>query len=218
MSCWHVYDWSMVLSAWSREAHWEQIYRERAVDSVSWYQQSPTPSLELFDSLGVQPDQPVVDVGSGASVLVDALLDRGFSDVSVLDISASALERSRRRLGPRADLVRWYRADVLDWRPERRYALWHDRAVFHFLTQPTERSQYISTLKSALLPGARVVIGTFALDGPEKCSGLTVHRYDAAGLTAMFGDDFELLEQRRQEHHTPAGAVQVFSWVAMALR
>ena len=186
------------------------------MDSVSWYQQRPTLSLELFESLGAQPDQPVVDVGGGASVLVDALLDRGFSDLSVLDISASALERSRSRLGPRADLVRWHRADVLDWRPGRRYALWHDRAVFHFLAQSAERSRYVSTMQSALLPGAHVVIGTFAPDGPEKCSGLTVRRYDAAGLSAELGDRFELLEQRREEHHTPAGAVQVFSWVAMA--
>ncbi len=206
------------MSAASRESHWEQIYRQRAVDSVSWYQQSPTVSLELLDAVGARPDEPVLDVGSGASVLVDALLDRGFSDLSVLDVSASALDLSRSRLGVRAGTVHWHTADVLEWRPERHYSLWHDRAVFHFLTQASERERYVSTLKSALRPGARVVVGTFSVDGPEKCSGLPVQRYDADGLAGTFGDAFELLEQRREEHHTPRDAIQVFTWVAMRLR
>jgi SAM-dependent methyltransferase len=194
--------------------HWEDMYAEQATDEVSWYQAAPTVSLELIASAGAGPSTSVIDVGGGASVLADALVGRGFTDVTVLDVAPGALAAARTRLGSRAGVVDWVEADLLRWAPGRRYDLWHDRAVFHFLTDRTDRDRYRDTLRAALAPGGAVIVGTFAADGPDHCSGLPTSRYDATGLAAEF-PGLSLATSRREEHRTPWGAVQPFTWVLL---
>jgi trans-aconitate methyltransferase len=157
-------------------------------------------------------DSAIIDVGAGASTLVDGLLADGFNDVSVLDVSAVALETTRRRIGE-VDGYQLLRADVLTWCPPRTYDLWHDRAVFHFLVHPDDRQRYLDVLRSAVRPGGHVIIATFAPDGPQQCSGLPVARYGAEDLGALLGYAFEVVEVRREEHKTPWGATQPFTWV-----
>ncbi|MDQ4503515.1 class I SAM-dependent methyltransferase [Sinomonas sp. ASV322] len=201
-----------------RAAHWNLVYDTKGEDAVSWYQSVPTKTLELFDVLGVGPDAAVIDVGGGASVVVDHLLARGFGDVSVLDLSRVAIERARARLGADAERVHWLHRDLLGWAPERRYDVWHDRAVFHFLIEDEERRAYLRTLRAGLAPGARVIVATFDADGPTHCSRLPVARYSAADLAAQFAPDFELVTSRREEHVTPAGLIQPFTWVVLTAR
>jgi trans-aconitate methyltransferase len=198
--------------------HWNRIYTTRAVDAVSWYQTQPKISLELIAAADLPADAPIIDIGGGASLLVDCLLAQGRTALSVLDISAAALANSRARLGANAAKARWIEADVREFTPSQRYALWHDRAVFHFLTDPVDREKYMSALRRSLTPHAHVVAATFALDGPARCSGLVVAHYDAATLHAQFGDSFEMLDSRRETHITPAGAEQRFTWVHLRLR
>ena len=200
----------------ARADHWEAAYSTRGVDGVSWYQAVPGVSLELVAALGVPRAGAVIDVGGGASWLVDELVARGIRDVTVLDLSASALEATRRRL-PADVPVSWVEADVLVWEPERRFDLWHDRAIFHFLVAASDRERYVATMRRAVAPGGRVIVGAFAEDGPELCSGLPVCRYSGASLGAALGDAFELQETRRERHVTPRGAVQPFTWVAGSL-
>jgi len=195
-----------------RITHWEAVYRRNSTDGVSWYQQESTISLDLIDALAVTRDARVVDVGGGASVLVDALLNRGFTDVTVVDISKAALQASRDRVGSHSP-VTWVAADLLTWRPSRQYDLWHDRAVFHFLSG-AEIDIYKSLVRQSVATGGSVVMATFALDGPEWCSGLPVTRYDAAQLEAILGPDFALVEERREVHQTPNGVDQPFTWIA----
>lgn len=197
--------------------HWDAAYTARGVQGASWYQAEASFSLELIDALGVTPDAAVVDVGGGASVFAERLAARGFRDVSVLDVSAEALAEARRRAGEGAP-IRWLREDLLTWRPERLFDVWHDRAVFHFLVAPADRDRYLATLRAALQPGGAVLLATFAADGPEKCSGLPTARYAASELAAVLGPEFELVEARREEHVTPAGAVQPFTWIAGRIR
>ncbi len=196
-----------------RARHWEAAYTGRGFDGVSWYQEVPSVSLELIDALGVPPDAAVIDVGGGASTLVDHLVEQGFSDVSVLDVSAAALAEARGRLGDAAP-VSWLHEDLLLWRPERRFDLWHDRAVFHFLVSPDERAMYLATLGAAIETDGFVVLATFAPQAPEFCSGLPVARYSVDDLTDLFGVGFELVQTRREEHVTPGGSTQPFTWVA----
>jgi cyclopropane fatty-acyl-phospholipid synthase-like methyltransferase len=169
-------------------------------------------SLELIEKLRVPADAAVVDVGGGASILVDHLVERGFSDLTVLDISAPALDEVGRRLGD-APVVRLHE-DLLEWRPPRRYDLWHDRAVFHFLVTESDRRRYLDTLQAAIRPDGLVILATFALDGPEVCSGLPVSRYSADELTRILGDTFRPLATRREIHVTPRGSAQPFTWLA----
>jgi SAM-dependent methyltransferase len=198
--------------------HWDRVYATRKPTEVSWYQVAPTVSLELIEGALVPGDAAVIDVGAGASNLVDALLDRGFSDLTLLDVSSAALETAKARLGPRAAAVKMLVADVTKLVPPRRYGLWHDRAVFHFLTEPEERAAYARVLGEALAPGGVAVIATFALDGPEKCSGLPVRRYSAETLAEELGGVLELVESRREMHATPAGAVQSFVFCSFRRR
>ncbi len=192
--------------------HWDRVHGGKPDTETSWYAGYPAQSLALLDALGAGPADSLVDVGGGTSRLVDVLVDRGHRDLTVLDVAATALAATRARLGERADAVVWLAADVTTWQPERTYDLWHDRAVFHFLTEAHERDRYRHALRSAVRPGGGVVVATFALDGPAQCSGLPVVRYDAAGLAAELG----LVEvtSAREEHRTPWGAVQPFTWVA----
>jgi trans-aconitate methyltransferase len=173
--------------------------------------------LELVEILKVPHDAAVVDVGGGASLLVDALHSLGYTNLSVLDVSAAALAEVKDRLGPDAS-VSLLREDLLQWRPAVQFDLWHDRAVFHFLTDATDRASYLEVLRSGLLPGGAVIMATFAPDGPEYCSGLAVARYSADDLTEFLGPDFAVIEQRQEEHHTPTGAIQPFTWVAARRR
>jgi trans-aconitate methyltransferase len=198
-----------------RTTHWDGVYGRSAVTEVSWFQREPAFSLRLIAAAGLGPDDAVIDVGGGASVLVDRLLEAGNRDVTVLDIAAGALAMSRSRLGDRADQVHWVTGDLLDWRPDRRYGLWHDRAVFHFLTERADRDRYRSVLDGAVAAGGYAVVAAFAVDGPAHCSGLPTARYAPEDLAAEF-PAFRTVSTAREEHHTPAGRVQPFSWVLLA--
>jgi 2-polyprenyl-3-methyl-5-hydroxy-6-metoxy-1,4-benzoquinol methylase len=196
----------------NRGAHWENVYRTKGEREVSWFQETPSISLELIRSAGATRHSAIVDIGGGASRLVDALVDEGYEAVTVLDLSESALAAAKRRLGQTAARVTWLVADVVGWKPPQRYDVWHDRAAFHFLTDAADRSAYVACLREALRPGGHAIIATFALDGPERCSGLPVIRYDAASLGEVLGDDFSLVETRRHDHHTPMGSTQRFQF------
>lgn len=195
-----------------KEQHWARIFEEKAAQELSWYQATPEPSLQALDRLGAGPRSSIIDVGGGASNLVDALLDRGWSDITVLDIAAPALEAAKARLGTNAGKVKWKVADITSWRPERKYDAWHDRAVFHFLTQAGQREGYHRALSGGLNEGGWLIMATFALDGPESCSGLPVQRYDGKGLARELGPSFRLIESWREEHVTPWGGTQAFTW------
>jgi SAM-dependent methyltransferase len=195
-----------------RRAHWEGIYQTKGEREVSWFQETPRLSLEFIQSAGVRLDAPIIDIGGGASRLVDALLDAEFENITVLDISEKALAKSKSRLGPQGARIRWVVSDVTSWNPMEKYVVWHDRAAFHFLIDPNDRAAYLKRLLCAVRPGGHVIIGTFALDGPEKCSGLPVVRYDAASLGAVFGHSFDLLENRADGHQTPMGVIQRFQF------
>jgi SAM-dependent methyltransferase len=192
-------------------AHWDSAYAQGDT-TRSWFQDEPTESLRMFDGARVSAADSVIDVGGGTSRLVDSLLQRGFEDISVLDVSTRALHVAQERLGAAGDEVDWIVADLLAWQPSRTYVVWHDRAVFHFLTDKQSRKRYVENLLSATQPTAVAVIGCFALDGPQSCSGLPVARYDAAGLAEQLGDGWRLEAVSRQEHATPTGAVQPFTW------
>ena len=195
-----------------RVAHWESVYERNRADGVSWYQTESVMSLELVDLLAISAEAGVIDVGGGASVLVDALLHRGFADLTVLDISETALQASRDRVGAGAP-VEWIAHNLLTWEPTRRYDLWHDRAVFHFLSGD-EVGVYRDLVHRAVAPRGYVVMATFAPDGPEWCSGLRVTRYGADQLIEALGVGFEMVGQRREVHTTPSGAAQAFTWIA----
>jgi trans-aconitate methyltransferase len=195
-------------------AHWDAAYAQ-GDDTRSWFQKHPAMSLRMLDSAGISAADALIDVGGGASPLSGALLDRGFRDLTVLDISAAGMQHARDRLGPRAGHVHWLIADVLSWHPQRHYRAWHDRAVYHFLTLDEHRQQYLHTLNTATAPGAIAVFGCFAPDGPQHCSGLPVARYSPAQLVRQIGTKWLLIGQEREEHITPAGAIQPFTWVAL---
>jgi trans-aconitate methyltransferase len=193
--------------------HWDDAY-EHGDTSRGWYQSHATQSLALLDRCSVIPEDSIIDVGGGASTLVDALLARGHNDVTVLDISAVGLDTAQRRLGQDAARVRWLVTDLLTWRPDRTYQVWHDRAMFHFLTAEEPRQQYLQALDEAVAKGGVTVLATFAPDGPQQCSGLPVARYGASQLTALFGSGWQPVADDREEHRTPGGAVQPFTWAA----
>lgn len=195
-----------------RQRHWERAYASKAEDEVSWFQDTPELSLALIAAAGVGRSARLVDVGGGASRLADALLDAGFRDITVLDIAEPGLAKTKARLGRRADEIAWLVADVTTWRPAAQFDLWHDRAVFHFLTEAEDRRAYVEALRRALAPGGHVILAAFGPDGPEKCSGLPVVRYDAAAITKELGGDFALEEERSEAHVTPGGAAQPYRY------
>ena len=191
--------------------HWENVYSTKAADEVSWFQEHARLSLQIIRDSALAPDGRIIDVGGGASTLVDDLLSAGFSKITVLDLSAAALAKAKARLGSRAASVQWLEANILDVTlPASTYDVWHDRAVFHFLTSESERHRYVEQVLHAVKPGGLVIVATFAEDGPEKCSGLPVMRYSADGVHAEFGNTFELLGSQRESHLTPTGKEQKF--------
>ena len=194
----------------NRQSHWHNVYATKQHTDVSWYQVEPSRSLEFIEASGVAKDRAIIDVGGGASTLVDHLLDSGYEQLTVLDIAASALRQARERLGGRADPVDWQVADVVSFDAQRRFALWHDRAVLHFLVDADDRERYVATLRSALAPGGHVVLAGFGPDGPQKCSGLPVRRYSVEKFAELLGPEFELRDHAIEEHTTPGGAVQQF--------
>ncbi len=200
------------MSDLGRRAHWENVYTTKSEQEVSWFQEFPSISLSLIRSTGATAHSAIVDIGGGASRLVDALVDEGFEAVAVLDVSESALSAAKGRLGQRAAKVTWIVADVTRWEPVQRYDVWHDRAAFHFLTDETDRAAYVERLRRALQPAGYAIIATFATDGPERCSGLPVVRYDAASLGKALGAGFALVETRRDDHRTPLGSTQRFQY------
>jgi trans-aconitate methyltransferase len=195
-------------------ARWDAAYAQ-GDDTRSWFEEHPDMSLRMLGRAGVSAAAALIDVGGGASPLTGALLDRGFRDLTVLDISAAGMQHARDRLGSRADQVQWLTADVLSWHPRRHYQTWHDRAAYHFLTTDKHRQQYLHTLDTATAPDAVAVFGCFAPDGPQHCSGLPVARYDAAQLARQVGAKWLLISQAREEHITPSGTIQPFTWIAL---
>jgi cyclopropane fatty-acyl-phospholipid synthase-like methyltransferase len=193
-----------------RTAHWENVYATRGAHGVSWYQARPDTSLRLIHGLGIRATDAVIDVGGGASSLVDHLLAQDFSDITVLDISAAALAAVRQRLGLQADKVRWLTGDITRVKPAGPFRLWHDRAVFHFLTEADARQAYVANLRAALPAGGYAIMATFAEDGPERCSDLPVRRYSPQTLATELGPGFLLMESLRETHVTPAQGEQKF--------
>ena len=192
--------------------HWDSAYAQ-GERTRSWFQEYPGASLRMLDAAGVTSQDSVLDIGGGASLLTDSLLERGHIDLNVLDVSAAALRIIQRRLGP-TEQVQWILADLLTWNPQRTYAAWHDRAVFHFITAERDKLRYLTILNTATKPGSVAILGCFAPDGPQSCSGLPVARYSTADLTTTLGDDWTLVATEREEHHTPTGGVQPFTWAA----
>ena len=195
----------------SSKAHWEQVYETKPTNAVSWFQEHARQSVQLIRHTGVGRDAAIIDVGGGASTLVDDLLAEGCCNLTVLDLSEAALTAAKARLGELANRVAWITGDITTVALQRHaYDVWHDRAVFHFLTSPGDRAAYLRAVLHSVKPGGFVIVATFAEDGPEKCSGLPVMRYSADSLHAEFGASFRLVEQEREEHHTPFGTVQKF--------
>lgn len=200
------------MSILEKQTHWQNVYQTKAERDVSWFQETPTLSLDLIRATGLGTDASIIDVGGGASRLVDALTTEGFRSLTVLDVSEKALATSRDRLGPLSQHVTWIVADMTSWRPDKRYDLWHDRAAFHFLTDPSDRAAYAACVQNAVHAGGHVIIGTFAPDGPERCSGLPVIRHDATSIGETLGQSFKFIDSRRHDHQTPRGTIQRFQF------
>ena len=194
--------------------HWDDTYRAKADTEVSWFQENPSRSLASIEAAGFGTDAPILDVGGGASRLVDALLTRGYSDLSVLDVSEVALERSKARLGKQASKISWIAADVMEWNPPRRWMIWHDRAMFHFLIGQSAQTAYVEALHRATAPGSVAIIAGFAPGGPERCSGLPVWRHSAEDLAKCLGGNFRFVSETRETHLTPFGTSQDFLYAS----
>ena len=196
-------------------AHWSAVWSERTADAVTWAQEHPTTSLDLLTSVTPDLESAVIDIGGGASTLVDHLLALGYRDVTVLDVAEAALRQAQDRLGRRAEAVRWVSADIVTHRFDRSYEVWHDRAVFHFLTDPDDRARYVAQAARAVQPDGHLIIATFAEDGPEMCSGLAVERYSAASLAAQFAPTFAAVKETDEWHRTPTGDRQHFVYLVL---
>lgn len=198
------------MNAGFRRDHWETVYGSKKFTDVSWFQPRPERSLQLIERAALDRNDAIIDIGGGASTLVDHLLDDGFTDITVLDIAIKSLLQAQERLGDRAADVAWVVADVTEFRPSRTWQLWHDRAALHFLIDEQDRARYVEVLKSALEPGGRVVLATFGPDGPLKCSGLEIQRYSIDRVEDLLGPEFVLQSQELENHLTPMGSNQQF--------
>lgn len=194
------------------QTHWEEVYRSRPSTAVSWYQPEPALSLQWIREVAPPPDSSILDVGAGASLLVDRLLDAGYRNPAVLDISSTALSEVRERLGDRAEEVEWFTGDLLDFAAPRRFDLWHDRAVLHFLREPEQQRRYAEVLRRTVAPGGYALLATFALGGPTRCSGLEVVRYDCATMADLLGPAFVGVREAAEVHRTPGGGEQLFQY------
>lgn len=194
-----------------RRTHWENVYQTKLPDQVSWYREHLDNSIQMILQTGVEKNGAVIDVGGGSSTLVDDLLDFGFSDVTVLDISETAIQNSKERLGTDANKVEWIEADITKISlPGNHFDVWHDRAVFHFLTDAEDRRKYVELVKSSVKVGGHIIVASFGLNGPQKCSGLDVVRYSPEKMHGEFGDEFELVKSLNEQHNTPFGKEQEF--------
>ena len=192
--------------------HWEELYHSTSPGKVSWYQENPATSLDFIEKTGLPKEAPILDVGSGASTLVDQLLLRGYRNLALLDVSTRALLLTRQRLGGKATDVAWHHGDVTRYSLPEQYSLWHDRAAFHFLVDPSDRRAYVTSLRQGLRPQGHLILATFAVGGPTRCSGLDVTQYDTQKITTELGQDFRLIETLEELHQTPAGVEQLFSY------
>jgi SAM-dependent methyltransferase len=192
--------------------HWQSVYQSKGSSEVSWYQEFPNTSFNLIKETNLKQDQAIIDVGAGASTLIDALVDEGFKDLTVVDISERSLQYAQERLGGFSKKINWITADVTEYKFQRKYDFWHDRAVFHFLTDLNARGKYKQALDQALAVNSYLIIATFALDGPTKCSGLEVESYDAMKLQIELGDKFSLIKSIDENHLTPWEAEQKFTY------
>ena len=192
--------------------HWEELYHSTSPGKVSWYQENPATSLDFIEKTGLPKEAPILDVGYGASTLVGQLLLRGYRNLALLDVSTKALLLTRQRLGGKATDVAWHHGDVTRYSLPEQYSLWHDRAAFHFLVDPSDRRAYITSLRQGLRPQGHLILATFAVGGPTKCSGLDVAQYDTQKITTELGQDFRLIETLEELHQTPAGVEQLFSY------
>ncbi len=190
--------------------HWQRVYQRKSPDRVSWYEPVLERSLAMIESARLSPDAPIIDVGGGASSLAVHLLDAGHTDVTALDLSAVALDYARREAGEAAARIHWIEGDIRTHELTRRYDLWHDRALFHFMTAVADRERYLEALRRGLRPGGHVVLATFGPDGPQECSGLPVMRYGVGELAATLGEEFEAISSEHDDHRTPAGGIQQF--------
>ncbi len=197
----------------NKKSHWDSAYEGESGSEVSWFQSKPERSLKLIAHSGVSPQSGrVIDVGGGASLLVDYLIHDGFENITVLDISSVALRTAQERLGECAKLIDWVEADIIQFQTTEQFDLWHDRAVFHFLTQASERKRYIDLLYQSIKPGGHVIIAAFAIGGPKKCSGLNIIQYNATKLSQELGEQFTLIEQEDEMHITPSRNEQAFGY------
>jgi len=192
--------------------HWDAKYHAAPFERLSWYQSVPQESLRLIEAAGIERNAPVIDAGGGASLLAETLVQLGYMDVTVVDCSWQALDAARFRMGGSASRVAWFCEDIRTFRSTKKISLWHDRAVFHFMTSEDDRRRYLASLDACLDEDGVAIIGTFATNGPERCSGLTVQRYDAALISSVFAPRFELLSSSDVQHLTPSGSTQEFAW------
>jgi trans-aconitate methyltransferase len=206
------------MTASERQSHWQNVYLSKGEQQVSWTQRDAQPSLGLIEKYAGGRDASIVAIGSGASRLVDALVADGFAAITVLDLSEAALQATKTRLGEQGGTVRWVAADATAWQPPQVFDIWHDRAAFHFLVEAKDRAAYVDRLRAGVKPGGHAIIATFAPDGPEKCSGLPVQRYDPESLARTLGGAFELVERQFHRHVTPWGAEQSFQFSVLRRR
>lgn len=196
----------------TRKDHWESVYKDQSPLEVSWYQKRPTTSLSLMRNLQLEKGENIIDVGGGASTLADYLLEDGFINITILDLSSNALALAKKRLGEKADLINWKVEDVTNHLPDHNYSLWHDRAVFHFLTEKNDRGKYKKVLEASIRDGGYVIIAAFSIGGPKQCSGLDIVQYDAEKLQKELGGSFKLIEELSEKHITPGGKEQSFGY------
>ncbi len=208
----------MSTTDFDRKKHWENIYQHKKVDEVSWYQPTPTTSLELIEGLDLPHTDKIIDIGGGDSFLVDHLLERRYEDLTVLDISEAAIQRAQQRLDAKANAVNWVVSDVTELQPSMVYDLWHDRAAFHFLTESQDIEQYLSIVSAAVKPGGYLIIGTFSEEGPTKCSGIDIKQYSATTLSAVFNPLFETVKCMNVNHETPFSTTQNFTFCVFERR
>jgi SAM-dependent methyltransferase len=195
-----------------RQTHWDNVYQDKFKTAYTWTQLKPTLSLRWIESLGLDKSAPIIDIGGGDSRLAEQLLELGYSDITVLDISENAIQRVKTRMGEKAKAIHWIVSDILAFKPERTYMLWHDRAAFHFLRNQVDIQKYLEVCVNASVAQAKIIIGTFSLVGPQQCSGLKVKQYDISSMTALFEPSFDRMESTYSDHITPSNAIQNFTF------